>query len=78
MRHWTPEERARQAELIRTWRPWEKSTGPQSEAGKMRSSQNALVHGACTNEVREQVRKMSELTELLRELRNNARSLNQE
>lgn len=43
----------------------------------MRSSQNALVHGACTNEVREQVRKMSELMQLLRELRNNARSLDQ-
>ena len=31
---WTPERRARQAELIRQWRPWEKSTGPKTEAGK--------------------------------------------
>jgi len=31
----------RQAELIRTWRPWEKSTGPRSEAGKAVSSISA-------------------------------------
>jgi hypothetical protein len=60
MRRWTQEERERQAELIRSWRPWEKSTGPQTEAGKMRSSQNALVHGACTNAVREEAKKLNE------------------
>lgn len=38
---WTPERRARQAELIRTWRPWEKSCGPRSDAGKARASCNA-------------------------------------
>lgn len=37
---WTPERRARQAELIRTWRPWEQSTGPRSEAGKARAARN--------------------------------------
>jgi len=31
---WTPERRARQAELIRAWRPWDKSTGPRTKAGK--------------------------------------------
>ena len=38
---WTPERRARQAALIRTFRPWERSTGPKTEAGKARSSRNA-------------------------------------
>lgn len=40
---WTPERRARQAELIRTWRPWEKSTGPRTAAGKQASSKNRAV-----------------------------------
>lgn len=38
---WTQERRARQAELIRGWRPWEKSTGPTSPTGKARASRNA-------------------------------------
>lgn len=38
---WTPERRARQAELIRQWRPWEKSTGPRTQAGKDVVSRNA-------------------------------------
>ena len=42
---WTPERRARQAELIRTWRPWDRSTGPKSPAGRMRVSRNAYKGG---------------------------------
>lgn len=42
---WTPERRARQAALIRTWRPWEKSTGPRSEEGKARTARNAFKGG---------------------------------
>ena len=38
---WTPERRARQAALIRTWRPWEQSTGPRTKAGKAKASRNA-------------------------------------
>ena len=38
---WTPERRKRQAELIRTWRPWEKSTGPVTAAGKRKAAKNA-------------------------------------
>ena len=33
---WTKERRARQAELIRTWKPWKRSTGPRTPAGKAR------------------------------------------
>ena len=42
---WTPERRVRQAELIRQWRPWEKSTGPRTETGKAVVSQNAYKGG---------------------------------
>lgn len=38
---WTPERRKRQAELIRTWKPWEWATGPTSTEGKARVSRNA-------------------------------------
>ncbi|GAO39224.1 hypothetical protein SCH01S_28_00830 [Sphingomonas changbaiensis NBRC 104936] len=42
---WTPERRAKQSEVIRRVKPWTKSTGPTSEAGKARSSQNAYKGG---------------------------------
>lgn len=31
---WTPERKARQAALRRTWRPWESSTGARTPEGK--------------------------------------------
>lgn len=37
---WTAERRARQAELIRSWRPWERSTGPRTVEGKVKASAN--------------------------------------
>jgi len=42
---WTPARRARQAELIRTWRPWAKSTGPRTPDGKAAASRNAYAGG---------------------------------
>lgn len=45
MNGWTLERKQRQAELIRSWKPWERSTGPRTEAGKSAVSQNALKHG---------------------------------
>lgn len=44
MRNWTPAERQRQAELIRTWKPWSQSTGAKTAEGKAISTQNALQH----------------------------------
>lgn len=38
---WTPERRAKQAEAIRRWQPWNRSTGPRTDEGKARSSRNA-------------------------------------
>jgi len=42
---WTPERRARQAELIKTWKPWEQSTGPTTSVGKARVASNAFKGG---------------------------------
>lgn len=42
---WTPERRARQAALIRTWRPWEHATGPRSVEGKAHAARNAFEGG---------------------------------
>ena len=53
---WTPERRARQAELIRTWQPWAKSTGPRSVEGKARVATNAWRGGH-----RAQLRELSKL-----------------
>jgi len=61
---WTPERRARQAERIKQWQPWDRSTGPKTTEGKARSSRNAWKGG-----VREQ------LQTLCRVLREHARSL---
>jgi hypothetical protein len=42
---WTPERRARQAELIRSWKPWERSTGPRTAEGKGLVARNAWKGG---------------------------------
>ena len=63
---WTPERKARQAELIKTWKPWEQSTGAQTEAGKSASSQNALKHGLrCAGEIADRKR----FTQVMRDSR---------
>ena len=53
---WTPERRARQAELIRQWQPWAKSTGPKSPEGRQRVSNNAWTGGH-----RAQLRELSKM-----------------
>jgi len=45
MRHWTPEERLRQSQLIQSWQPWNKSTGARTPEGKAISSRNAYKGG---------------------------------
>jgi len=39
---WTDERKAKQAEAIRRWKPWERSTGPRTVGGKAASSRNAF------------------------------------
>ncbi len=42
---WTPERRVSQAVRIGQWKPWLRSTGPRTEAGKAMSAINARKHG---------------------------------
>ena len=58
-RNWTTEEKARQAEMIRRSKPWEKSTGPRTTHGKQAAAQNAHKHGL-------RGREMQDLRRLLR------------
>ena len=65
MRHWTPEERERQRELIESWQPWKRSTGPRTAEGRQRSKLNAVKHGLRGEEMRELRRLMTEMGEQL-------------
>jgi hypothetical protein len=60
-RHWTIEERQRQAALIRNWRPWEQSTGPKTPEGKAAASENARKHGLRSAEWIENEKRFKEL-----------------
>jgi hypothetical protein len=42
---WTPERKARQAALIRTWKPWKQATGPRTPDGKATAARNAYKGG---------------------------------
>lgn len=42
---WTQERRRGQSELIQTWQPWIKSTGPRTVQGKAKAAQNAFKGG---------------------------------
>ena len=66
MRHWTAEERLRQSEAIKSWKPWESSTGAKTPTGKAISSQNATKTGDSLY-VREFIKQMNQI---LREQRN--------
>ena len=66
---WTPERRARQAELIKTWKPWKQSTGPLSSEGRAKVARNAYKGGRwvalreLSRMVTAEVREARELTE---------------
>ena len=42
---WAQEHRLKQSEVIRNWKPWEKSTGAKTSQGKEKSKMNAFKHG---------------------------------
>ncbi len=65
-RTWTPEQRAAAAERIRASKPWEKSTGPRTTAGKKRSSRNAVKHGNRTAIMRDAHKALTLQSEFLR------------
>ena len=60
MRHWTPEERLKQSKAIRSWRPWERSTGAKTPTGKAISSKNATKTGNSVY-VRELIKQMNRI-----------------
>jgi hypothetical protein len=60
MRHWTPEERLKQSKAIRSWKPWERSTGAKSPQGKAISSKNATKTGDSAY-VRELIKQMNQI-----------------
>lgn len=65
-RNWTPEQRQQQAERIRAWSPWERSTGPRTADGKATASRNAWKGG--TRELlRELARVLNEQREAVRD-----------
>ena len=59
-RKWTLEQRLRQSEAIRRWRPWEASTGAKTPHGKAISSKNAIKTGDSVY-VRELIKQMNRL-----------------
>ena len=72
---WTLERRARQAALIRTWKPWEKSTGPRSVEGKARAARNGDKGGAW-RELRDELREFKKAAnDLLRRQRDGLRKI---
>lgn len=52
-RIWTDDDRLKQAERIRNQKPWTKSTGPRTIAGKRASSSNSYKHGSYTTEMKQ-------------------------
>ena len=63
----TPEHRARQAEAIRRWKPWEHSTGPKSESGKAIVARNADKGStrATLRELRKALREQAEALKMI-------------
>ena len=61
---WTSERKARQAELIRQWRPWGKSTGPRTQEGKAKVAHNSY-RGGSWRLLRDLARALSEQRKLL-------------
>lgn len=64
---WTPERRKRQAELIRQWAPWAKSTGPKSQEGKERVARNSW-RGGHRQQLRELVKMVNAQIRQAREM----------
>ena len=69
---WTPERRAKQAELIKQWMPWKQSTGPKSIEGKERVAANAW-RGGHRQQLRELSKLVNEQVKASRELINSCR-----
>ena len=69
---WSLERRAKQAELIKQWKPWKQSTGPKSIEGKERVAANAW-RGGHRQQLRELSKLVNEQVKASRELVNSCR-----
>ena len=67
---WTPERRAKQSEQIKSWKPWEKSTGAKTHEGKNKSKMNALKHGCRSEVFRKFDASMADYNRMMREIEN--------
>jgi hypothetical protein len=67
---WTLARRIQHAERIRLWKPWGRSTGPNTPAGKVKSSKNAMKHGERT------AHRRRELSEIRAQLKRSGDTLN--
>ena len=65
MRHWTIEERQKQAALIKQWQPWKQSTGAKTTEGQSISKMNAYKHGARSAELRNMAKQLTTLKKML-------------
>ena len=66
---WSPERRASQAALILTWKPWERSTGARTAAGKARSSRNADKPESFNRRLRAMKKEVAALLSQAKEIR---------
>ena len=58
-RIWTPEQRQLQAEAIRRWKPWTRSTGPRTAQGKAKVSSHAYTGSEWAN-LREAIKALNQ------------------
>ena len=65
---WTDERRAKRARDCKASQPWAHSTGPKSDNGKSRSSQNATTHGMRSKVMIDLQRTLSQQLQFIRDL----------
>lgn len=58
---WTQDRKAKQRKAIYAWRPWEKSTGPKTAAGRKAVARNAWKHGQRSRAFLDEARKLRDL-----------------
>ena len=69
MRIWTPEARAAQSALAKRLKPWTRSTGPKTPAGKAKAAKNSFKTGAYSKARKEIRRYLSDCRAYLKFLK---------
>lgn len=65
---WTAERRAKHAQWMKDNKPWLKSTGPKTDAGKEMAKMNALKHGLRGADYREVLRLLKQQAAFIKSL----------